>query len=61
MKAKDVLLNDQELKKLQSMLLQDKDLYNKIVNLNEKSKRLQRRNHDLLNSLAEMTEEVGLI
>lgn len=61
MKMKDILLTDEELEGLQSMLLQDKDLYNKIANLNKRAKFLEQQNSELLEDVTETAEQAGMI
>lgn len=61
MKQKNVLLSGEELEGLQSMLLQDKDLYNKIANLNKRVKFLEEQNSELLEELTEAAEQAGII
>lgn len=61
MKTKDILLSDEELEWLQSILLQDKDLYNKIANLNKRVKFLEEQNSELLEDVTEVAEQTGMI
>lgn len=61
MKTKDILLSDKELEWLQSILLQDKDLYNKIANLNKRVKFLEEQNSELLEDVTEVAEQTGMI